>query len=231
MDMAYILGGSYPHIASVRIGETVNAGVPLVAALDGESGAQQAATDGAVDCLGVCQEDLTYSTTQATDGSDLDRLAKVIINPDAVWKTKLSGDASDDTLLPVLTVDTADSTGVSVETGEAALEFDNGTIWGLTGGNKGQVRKVDEITGNHFSVLVPFLAIAVGDTFLASHLHQFGPTQTAQLTTSLKQINSAVATAHATDVEVVCVDLLTNGRGDSFALILFDSHVLGGKLS
>ena len=231
MDMAYILGGSYPHIASVRIGETVHAGVPLVAALDGEAGAQEAAVDGAVDCLGVCQEDVTYSTTQATDGSDLDRLAKVVVNPDAVWKAKLSGGAADDALLPVLTVDTADSAGLSVETDVDTGNYDNGTVWGLSGANKGQVRKVDEETGNHISVLVPFLAISVGDTFLASWLHQFGPNQVVQLTTSLKQIDHAAATAHATDVEVVCVDLLTNGRGNSFALIMFDSHVLGGKLS
>ena len=222
MDMAYILGGSYPHIAKMRIGESVSQGVPLVGAMDGESGAQEISNTAFVNVLGVCQEDVTYSTTQATDGSDLDRVAACIINSDAVWKAKLSGGATEGTLLPVATVDTADSAGLSVETDVAMTIYDNGTIWGLTGANKGQVRKIDEISGAHASVLVPFLAVAVGDTFLVSPFHQGGPTLTVELTTLMTEVNNAADPT--SNIPMTPIDLLTNGRGDSFMLFMFRDH-------
>lgn len=227
MQMAYILGGSNPHLASVRIGESVSANQPLIGAADGGSGAIKAAVDGAIDFVGIAQEAGTHTTTQATDGSDIDRTVKVIINPDAVWKAKLSGGSGEDTAMGVITATAADATGLLVtDSGTDTTTFDNGTIWGLSGSNAGQARKIDALSGNELSVLVPFLGISIGDTFLGTYLHQFGPNMTAQLTTNLTQIDSGIGTDPATDVELTVIDLLTNGRNDSFALVLFKAHVL-----
>src|SRR5690554_4264038 len=129
MQLAYILGGTNPHLASVRIGESVEAGQPLTAAADNGAGAVKATTSNAADCLGVAQEDGTYTTTQATDGSDIDRTVKCIINPDAVWKAKLSGGATEDTPMDVITVTTADATGLLVtDANTDTTLYDNGTI-------------------------------------------------------------------------------------------------------
>jgi len=225
MDYAGRIGGGFPWIESVRIGETVIAGVPIKGALDGASGALDVEnTTNFIDIIGVTQEAVTYVTAQQTDGSDADRTVKTIINPDAVYKAKLSGGSSNDTALGVATVDTADSTGLSVETDVTMTIYDNGTIWGLTGANKGRVRKIDEISGAHASVLVPFEGTAVGDTFLVSPLHQFGPLQTIEFTTDISQINNAADPA--SNVPIMCLRLLTEGTTDSFALILFRDMAL-----
>ena len=223
MDYAGRLGGGFPWIESVRIGATVIAGVPIKGALDGASGAVTVTNSTFVDIIGVTQEAVTYVTAQQTDGSDADRTVKTIINPDAVYKAKLSGGSTEDTALPVATVDTADSTGLSVETDLTMTNYDNGTIWGLSGANKGRVRKIDEISGAHASVLVPFEAIAVGDTFLVSSLHQFGLAAEVELTDLFTQVlNTGAVSGH---VEVSTLRLITEGRNDSFALLVWRDMV------
>lgn len=232
MDLAYILGGTNPHLASVVIGETVNQGVPLLGALDGESGAQQCSTTAAADALGVSLEDVTYVTAQQSDGSDAERTAKVIINPDAVFKAKMSGGATADTLMVVGTADTANSAGVLISADEdySSPSMDNGAIWGLSGANKGRVRKIDELSVADASVLVPFEDIAVGDTFLTFPAFPLASLpNNLQLTSDLKQINAQIA--HGTGAEFILVAADFEGRGDSFAYVMFNDHLLSHALA
>jgi len=224
MDYAGRIGGGFPWIESVRLGATVVAGAPIKGALDGASGAITITNSAFLDIIGVTQEAVTYVTAQQTDGSDADRTVKTIINPDAFYKAKLSGGTTEDTALTLATVDTADSTGLSVETDFTMTDYDNGTVWGVSGANKGRVRKIDEISGAHASVLVPFEAIAVGDTFLVSPLHQFGLAQTVELTDAFTQVlNTGPVSGH---VPVTVLRLLTEGATDSFALLVWRDMAL-----
>lgn len=231
MDLAYIYGGSNPHVAKVVIGETVRRGVPLVAALTTETGVQECTATAAADAIGCSLEDVTYQSAQQADNSDAERVASVIVNPDAVWKAKLSGGAAENTLLTLFTVDTVNAAGTSVETDTSAATPSklDGTIWGLAGANKGRKRKITAVTGNHFTVAVPFEPIAVGDTFLAAPFFPFGNNIAAQLTTNLTQ--ARVDIAAGTGIPVVMVGGEFNERGDSFAHLMLRDHYLSGQVA
>ena len=229
MQLGFIIGGGYPWLANVTIGADVREGVPLLAAVTTDDGAIECTATAAADAIGVCQETVTHVTAQQTDASDAERVAKVIVNPDAVWKAKMSGAAAEDTAMVLFTVDTVDSAGTSVETDGDATHALDGTIWGLSGANKGRKRKVDATSGNHFSVLVPFEPIAVGDTFLAFPTFPFCNTNNIQLTTNLTQVRDDIAVG--TGIEAIMVGGEFNGRNDSFAYLMFNDHLLSHALA
>jgi hypothetical protein len=223
MQLAFVIGGGAPLVLPLMIGGTIVAGSPVVGALDGDAGALAITNAAFANILGVSLEAVTHVTAQQADNSDSARFAKCVCNPDAVFKAKFSGALTPDEPLPVLTVDTADSAGTSVETDTDTGLWDNGTVWGLSGANKGRVRKVDEEAGNHISVLVPFEAIAVGDTFLATPWFVGGPNLTAELTEpGLGQLSANTAIAGHVPITMVSGEF--NGRGDSFGYIMFRDH-------
>ena len=227
MRLAFIIGGGAPLVLPLMTGGDIVAGGPVKGALDGDAGALAVTNSAFANILGVSLEDVTHVTAQQSDGSDAARFAKCVCNPDAVFKAKFSGALTPDTLLPVLTVDTQDTAGTSVETETDTGFWDNGTVWGLSGANKGRVRKVDEEAGNHISVLVPFEQIEVGDTFLAVPWFVGGPNLTAELTEpGLGQLSAN--TAIAGHVAITMVGGEFNGRGDSFGYIMFRDHAFSG---
>lgn len=225
MDFAYSLNGNAPHVKRYVVGESVaNAGVPLTIDAAGETGLHNATTTSIASMVGVSIDTATYSTTQSGN-SDIEAEVSVIINPDAIWLAKMSGAATENTSLAVCTVDTAASNGLTVETGTnmASPTFDEGVVWGLSGVNAGRKRKITSVSGNHATVIVPFAAISVGDTF-ARAPYWFMSTTTVQLTTNLYQADASIAVGTGAAFKVV--DMRLNGVTDSFALLHSSDHVL-----
>ena len=231
MDMAYIFGGSYPHIAKAVIGATVRKGVPLIEAATGSDGVVECSATAAANQIGVAQENVTLVTAQTTDGSDAERTVSVIVNPDAVWKAKISGAAAESTAMRLFTVDNVSADGLSVLTDVDPNSPDmlNGTVWGLSGANKGLKRRVTTTGANDATVIVPFHDIAVGDTFLFAPNFPFGSNIAWQLTTNLTQVRDDIA--GTTGIPIFCVGGEFKGRSDSFGYIMLRDHALSGQVA
>jgi hypothetical protein len=226
--MLYVndLTGSEPYMLDVVIGETVsNEGVPILAAGADQTGVRLGTTTGAAEFLGFASDTATYTTTQSTDNTDIERTIKVNASPSAVWSGLLSGGATEGTALTLYDVTTASSTGLAITTGDdwTSPQFDEGTIWGQSGQNVGLKRKITSTSSTAATVIVPFRDTVVGDNFLRAPYWEFDST-TVQLTTNLYQINAAIAVGTGAGyrvVRLICADSTT-----SYAWIIPTDHVL-----
>lgn len=232
MDYAFAFSGGSPIIRKFQIGETMaNAGVPVLVGGSGEEGVVLASTTGAADLLGITLNAATLVTAQQTDNSDPARTVEVIINPDAVYRAKLSGGATAGTDLTTYTVTTASTTGLDVVTGDDFTNFDEGTIHCISGNNLGISRKITVGDATDASVTVAFpYDIAVGDEFIAVPFTP-GEDQFVQLTSNLVEVDASVAVDTDNDnFRVVGLDL--NGVSDSYVLITPFDHLFanGGSV-
>ena len=116
----------------------------------------------------------------------------VIVNPDLIYGGRANAGTTAGTVLATTATTAADTTGV---TATGTTTFDNGAVFGVTGGNVGEVRRSDDASG---SLAINFPnAIALGDTFLA--LHGFpcsveaGAWECYDLTTDLTEVIAQTA--------------------------------------
>lgn len=157
---------------------------------------------------------LTYSTAVASGTPE--GLVRVYINPDIVYEALMSGGATNNTALDTLTESAGDSNRVTVtHPAGPNNSMDDGTVWGLTGANAGQSRKITTYTADtSLVVTVPFVnTIAANDTFaVAPYLPLV--TTTLQLSTTLDQADASIAVGTGGNARVV--ELVLNGTTDSF---------------
>lgn len=235
MELAYTMSGGKVLLKKYQINATVaNAGVPLVIPAGGNAGVVLATTTGAANMVGVNLDTATYVTAQQTDGTSAEREVTVIINPDAVWRAKMSGGATENTALALHAISTASSDGLTLTTGTAwdSPTFDEGVAWGYDGANVGQFRKVTSVSGTAGTVTVAFdRDTVVGDNFLRA---PYWPVQTVavQLTTNLYQADASIAVGTGAEFKVVDMDLRDNsdsGRTNSFIYIIPTDHVWGPR--
>jgi hypothetical protein len=226
MDLAYTIGGGAPHVKQYRIdgGTTIIAGVPVVGndAADAD-GVVAASTTAASAAYGVSLDTATSTDAQATTGDNAGFIS-LVINPDAVYRAKLTQGATEDTALTLLTATSASADGLLVPT-----MTDEFTIWGYDGANVGMRRQASTTT----AVVQAFpYDIAVGDRFL-----QCGPCETAavgsfpQLSTLLTQVDATGAVDTDNDnfqvVELDLKDITDDGQNNSYALMILVSHAFG----
>lgn len=236
MQFAYLLGGGAPVVKRYVAGVNIAEGIPVAAAIGDETGVQPApSTTDTSDMLGLSVDAVTnYSTTQSTDGSDIEAEVSVIINPNAVFRARLSGGATTGTSLQKLTVTTASTDGLSVITDtDIAGSQDEGVIWGYSGANAGLKRKITAQSSGDYTIVVPFHDVAVGDVFLAAPVFPGGDAaKQAQLTSDFKEINSVIAVATGADFVVVggeFNDASFEGDANSWAHIMSTEHMFGGN--
>jgi hypothetical protein len=107
--------------------------------------------------------------------------------------------------------------------------YDEGYVWGLTGANAGQARKITSVSSTAGTVTIPFdYATAVGDTFLRA---PYWPMQTVtvQLSTTLDQADASIAVGTGAPFRVVELRLRDStdaGATNSFVLFVSNSHAL-----
>ncbi len=237
MEFAYSISGAAPLIKSYFASATMStAGVWV-------EGADVANTDiGGVVIQGTALANATESTvgltvsttgtiaaTGITDSSVL--MVKVIVNPDAVCRAKLSGAATEDTALEITTTTSADATGVNAN---GTTTIDEGVLWAYTGANVGEIRRCDDVTG---SVTVNFpKAIASGDTFIAAvgFAGYTGSPTGAFLDFSTLGSQLVGQTTDSDNDNLVILDwelrdASDSGSTNSFYHILSNNHAFGGN--
>lgn len=232
MDYAFAFSGGSPILQKFQIGESMaTGGVPVLVGGAGNEGVALASTTGAADLVGITLNSSTLVTAQQSDNSDPARYVDVIINPDAVYKAKLSGGATAGTDLTTYTVTTASTTGLDVVTGDDFSNFDEGTIHCISGNNVGISRKITVGDGTDASVTVAFpYDIAVGDGFIVVPF-AIGEDQFVQLTSNLAEVDaSATVDTDNANFRVVKLDL--NGVDDSYVYITPFDHIFanGGSV-
>lgn len=153
---------------------------------------------------------ITYSTTQGDDES----VAGIIVNPDAILRAQMVTGATG-TAITGDTIVTASSNGLTFVGGTsvASPDMDEGIVWYTSGANVGKSRKITStgatVTG---TVIVPFAANAVGDTFAYAGLN-IG-LQGCTLTTDLTKVRTDIAIATGATFSILDMEL--NGVNDSY---------------
>lgn len=165
----------------------------------------------------VTGETLTYSTTQG----DPEAVFSVLINPDQMLRAQMVTGATG-TAITGDTIATASSNGLTAVGGTsvASPDMDEGILWYTSGANVGKSRKITSTSSVTATVIVPFAANAVGDTFCYAGVNL--GLQGVTMTTDLKNVRADIAIA--TGATYSCVGLELNGTRDSYIqLVIGDS--------
>lgn len=222
------ISGSTPYIVRYKVSATgLAAGVIVCSAPDGSSGEIiVTAATATANQMGVVLdaanartgETLTYSTTQGAD----EAAYSVIINPDQVLRALMVTGATG-TSITQDTIATASSNGLTAVGGTsvASPDMDQGTLWYTSGANVGRSRKITSTSSVTATVIVPFAANVVGDTFLYAGISP--GLQGITLTTSVQNARADIAVA--TGVNVTAIKMECNGSTDSFVHVVLTDHV------
>jgi len=244
-QLAYILSGSKIARRKMRVGITIsNPGVPLIGPTANNEGVLLGATTTSADAVGMSIDTATYNTAQQSDGSDPTQFVDVIINPDAVWQSRLSGGAGTGTALTAYYNTVASSTGVlltlSATSGGSTVDtsnFDDCPIFCYSGANAGLYRRAEPADGTDINLTQAFqYAIAVDDLFFGCPLTEGGQA-TVTWNTDLTEINAAVSVSANTTstwraVDLVLNDIGNNGLYNSYVnVICADHHYSGSSLA
>jgi hypothetical protein len=238
MECTQILNGGSTRIIKYPIAATTIANIMLLKPAAGGNGLAQSTATSCADAVGLSLDSGTYGTAQNADGSNPESQVSVIVNPDAVYRIKLSGGSSNGTALSKQTVTTASTTGLAVTTAAAwsSPTFDEGTVWGYSGANVGPeaIRKITSVSSTAGTVSVAFANdIAVGDEFLRAPFALF--TVSLTLTSTLDQVDCSVALS-ASAAELIPInnlgllrDVGSDGTTNSFIDCIAGDHMFSGR--
>ena len=232
MEVNGLLSGGAPVVKKYQINATVsNVGVPLLIGGANEAGLDLPTTTAAADVVGLNLDTATYSTTQGTGSSSAESLVSVVINPDAIYRARMSGGATEGTALTLYDVTTANAAGTTITTGDdhTSPEFDEGVVWGYDGANVSQSRKITSTTSTAMVVTVPFdNDTIVGDNFLrAPYWAMQGVT--VQLTTNFYEADASIVVATGAPflpIDMELNDISSEGRNTSYVHMIAGDHFL-----
>ncbi len=211
MRCSGLLSGGAPVIKRFQVSATVSRlGIPLLVCADAEAGLNLPSTTSIADMVGINLDLATFATAQVAGGSP-EALISVIINPDAILEIDMSGGAASLTAETQKTVTTGSTDGLTVTTGDTwtGTERDEGSIWGISGANAGQFRKITSTSATAATVTVAFAQdIAVGDLFGWMPVFPY-TLQTLTLTTELDEFRQDVAVATNT-ADFRCLEVPVN---------------------
>lgn len=225
MEFAYLMGGGAPLAMKFTAGETfANRGVVALQPAAGGTGLAISTTTSFANAVGVTLDTATYQAGQNASGADQEVLLTVIVNPNAIWSARMSGGATEGTVLSTQTVTTASTDGLTVTTAAewSSPTFDEGSVWGLTGANKGILRKITSVSATAGTVILAFPRdIAVGDTFLRA---PYTPLQTVtlQATTNLYEADASIAVGTGGSARIL--EIQHAGAADSHVLFMLNDH-------
>lgn len=221
------MSGSAPVIRKYKASATgyVPGIVMLRSAANASGQMSTSTTTSTADALGLLidnanpttGETLTYSTTQGAE----EAVYSVIVNPDAILRAQMVTGATGASITGD-TIVTASSNGLTAVGGTsvASPDMDEGIIWYTSGANVGKSRKITSTSSVTATVIVPFAANAVGDTYCYAGVNL--GLQGVTLTTDLKNVRTDIAVS--TGATLTCIGLELNGRTDSYIqLVIGDS--------
>lgn len=231
MEVIGLLNGSAPIIKKYQVSASVpRIGLPLLAVAASEAGLDLPATTAINDMVGINLDTATFATAQGANSPEA--LVSVIINPDVILKIFMSGGAASGTAEVTRDVTTASTDGLSVTTGDdwSSPTTDEGLIWGVTGANAGQKRKITSVSSTVATVTVAFAAdTVIGDLFSWAPICPMS-IQTVTLTTELDEFRQDVAVA-ANTAELTCIEInpndwLARAASRPFGLFVPADHIL-----
>ena len=229
METGYHLGGTNAHLQKMKLGAAqANRGIIMIGGAGTSLGVIPTTTTVAstIPSHGLACDVGTYSTTPAAGAEGM---VTVDTNPDLVINAKMSGAATEDTALIVLTQTSASATVLTATVQSDSV--DGGVMWGLTGANKGLSRSITAHTSTtSLTATVAFPnSIAVGDQCLYAPFNWAGTgadgadgSRWLQVSTLFTQANAIIASGTGTPVSVV--DLILAGRTDSYVLFKLRNH-------
>ena len=228
MEVSGHLHGGAPVLKKYQITATfANAGIIGTISASAAAGVTLATTQNASDMVGVSLDTGTYTVTQGTGTNSAEALVTFSIRPDVIIRSRRSGDQTTGTALAAQVNTSVSSGGVTVTTGaewSSSPTYLDGTVWGLTGNNVGQFRKITTVTSTVGTVLVPFdYSIAANDTFLCIPINP-NSSVVVQLTSDFLEVD--MSDDIATDAELACIGLDLNGTTDSYAYFVPRDHYL-----
>lgn len=181
-----------------------------------------------VGCLGVAMANAVSIAAQNGADDNMQQVA-TIINPDAIWRTKMSGDAVEDTaLLFCSAAQAADGTGLVI-TGA----IDENLVWGYEGDNAGRgMLGARQASGAAALTTAMRYDIAALDTFLYTPINVGTWSQYPQMTAGLTQIDIDDGTIDNDNANFIAVDFILrdvsdDGRNNSYALLVAVDHAFG----
>lgn len=172
-----------------------------------------------MDTANKAGETVTYSTTQGAE----EAVYTVLVNPDAILRMQMVSGATG-TAITSDTIATATSNGLTAVGGTsvASPSMDEGILWYLSGANAGRSRKITSVSSVTATVIVPFAANAVGDTYCYAGFN-LGLQEAVTLTTDLLKARTDLAGSSALDV--VVWDMELNGTTNSYVSVLQSDSV------
>jgi hypothetical protein len=202
------------------------AGVPALKGATGNAGVIIATADSANQMVGI-----TVGTASENDAN----LLKVMVNPDAIIRMKLSGGAASDTALSIFTVDTAASNSTVLIDGLDAdpAGYEDCIVWGYSGTNIGQQRAVATVDGTDgVTVLNAYSAAhAVGDQVLFAARFP-GVLDGITLTTDFTQSDATDENTDAAEFVVIGGEFRTvenDGTTNSYLHVVSQDHAFSGS--
>lgn len=170
----------------------------------------------------------TVAATGITDSKDL--FCEVIVNPDMIWGARANNGATSGTALTEQPTTGASAAG-TVTTGVTTV--DDGAVFGISGGNAGEMRRADDAAG---SVSINFpKPIAIGDTFIAVHgfpgANLAGAFVSYDLTTELTEINATTAVTDMDNFATLDITTDTNDTYKTEYKLVCNSHLFGSTLA
>ena len=235
METVRYLSGGAAYRATYQVASTVIANIPLLVGAANGAGLATSTTTSATQMVGVNYDAATYVTAQQTDGTTAERTVTVDIRPDAIIKARISGSTATGGALTTAVVTTATTDGLTViasATDFTTPSMDEGTIFGYTGVNARQLRKITGEADGTATVDVAFENDhQVGDEFIVlPFFHMDVGSDTVTLTTELDEVRANVAiSASAADlqcIEILQKDVGGEGTTKTFALFVAGDHVL-----
>lgn len=218
------LYGGASLLRKYKIGATfANLGIITI---NGTAGIIPCTTTDFVDTVGLALDTGTYATTA-------EALVTVDFRPDTIIRALMSGGAAEGTALTIVTEDTGDATRLTITGANAAdVDMTSGTVWGRSGNNVAQSRRIASDTTTTIVVTVEWdQNIAIGDTYLecpygfqgtgAGDVDGFANLQTSTLFT---QADASIV--GGTGGNVIVNDLELNGTGDSYVLFTLYDHIV-----
>ena len=213
------ISSSTPIIKKYKASAALAEGIVVIKSAANASGQMSTSTTTSIaNALGLVVDNgmslaaggaITYSTTQGAD----EAVFGVIVNPDQILRAKMVTGATG-TGITADTIVTASSNGLTAVGGTsvASPDMDEGILWYTSGANVGKSRKITSTSSVTATVLVPFAANAVGDTYCYAGLN-IG-LQGCTLTTDLKNVRADIAVSTGATFSIIDMEL--NGANDSY---------------
>ena len=236
MKITGVMGGGAEVLLKYQVNATVsNIGIPMLAGATTEAGLDLPGTQNAEDMVGINYDTATFVTAQQTDGTSAERTVLVCVNPDAIITCALAGGSTTGTALTKHAVTTATSDGstVIVSSSFASPQLLYGTVWGYSGANVGQFRKITATSGGTATVAVAFdNGTTTDDFYLRANVHHATlETASVELTSDFLEIDSTVAVATSgAEFNTIDMDLRDASDDDpSTVRLMSNDHALAGR--